>query len=266
MTILDRIVENKKRELVLAEASVSIQELEGSKLFDRKTISLSSSILDRGKSGIIAEFKRKSPSKGAINTSASVVDVTDGYFREGAAGVSILTDFNFFGGSNKDLIMAREESFSPILRKDFTISEYQVVEAKAIGADAILIIAAILDGREILNLSKLARSMGLEVLLEIHEKSELEKVNEYINIIGVNNRDLRSFEVNTAISLELAPKIQAGFVRISESGISSSMEIKALRDAGFDGFLIGERFMSAPDPVKAFSGFVKSIALSHVES
>jgi len=265
MTILDKIVENKRRELALAEASVSIQELEGSQLFDRKTISLSSSILDRGKSGIIAEFKRKSPSKGAINTDASVVEVTDGYFSEGASGVSILTDSHFFGGSNVDLISAREESFFPILRKDFTISEYQVVEAKAIGADAILIIAAILDSREIKSLSKLARSLGLEVLLEIHEKSELEKVNEYINIVGVNNRDLRSFEVNTSISLELAPKIPAGFARISESGITSPEEIHALRAAGFDGFLIGERFMATPNPVKAFSDFVKSITLSHVE-
>ncbi len=154
----------------------------------------------------------------------------------------------------------------PILRKDFIVSEYQVVEAKAIGADAILIIAAILKRSEILHLSRLARSIGLEVLLEIHERAELEKVNEYINIIGVNNRDLRSFEVNTSVSLELADMIPAGFVRISESGISSSQDIKSLRDAGYDGFLIGERFMAAPDPVRAFSGFVKSINSNHVES
>jgi indole-3-glycerol phosphate synthase len=266
MTILDRIVENKRKELALAEASVSLQELEGSRLFDRKTISLSSSITDRAKSGIIAEFKRKSPSKGVINTSASAAEIADGYFREGAAGISILTDSHFFGGSNHDLISARDDSFFPILRKDFTISEYQVVEAKSIGADAILIIAAILGSREILNLSKLARSLGLEVVLEIHEKAELEKVNEFISIVGVNNRDLRSFEVNTSVSLDLAPKIPAGFARISESGITSPEEIHALRAAGFDGFLIGERFMATPNPVKAFSDFVKSIILSHVES
>jgi indole-3-glycerol phosphate synthase len=266
MTILDKIVANKRKELAGASVFTTLNELEGSKLFDRKVISLSKSVLDSERSGIIAEFKRKSPSKGVINNNASVAEVADGYFKEGAAGVSILTDKHFFGGSNDDLKRARDEAFFPILRKDFTISEYQVIEAKAIGADAILIIAAILDSKEILCLSKLASSIGLEVLLEIHERSELDKVNEYIDIIGVNNRDLRSFEVNTAISLELAGKIPAGFARISESGISSPLDIKELRDAGYDGFLIGERFMAATDPVKAFSGFVKSIKLSHVES
>jgi indole-3-glycerol phosphate synthase len=266
MTILDKIVANKKNELAAAGVSATLNELEGSRFFDRKIISLSESVLDRTRSGIIAEFKRKSPSKGNINCNASVAEVAEGYYKEGAAGVSILTENHFFGGSNDDLKKARDEAFFPILRKDFIISEYQVVEAKAIGADAILIIAAILERSEILQLSRLARSIGLEVLLEIHEKGELDKVNEYINIIGVNNRDLRSFEVNTSVSLELADSIPAGFARISESGISSPQDIKSLRDAGYDGFLIGERFMAAPDPVRAFSGFVKSIKSNDVES
>jgi indole-3-glycerol phosphate synthase len=259
MTILDKIVAYKKKELADISILATINELEDSILFDRKIISLSESVLDGSRSGIIAEFKRKSPSKGIINSNASVAEVAEGYYNEGAAGVSILTDNHFFGGMNEDIKRAREEATFPILRKDFTISEYQVVEAKAIGADAILLIAAILEVGEILHLSKLARSIGLEVLLEIHEMKELDKVNEYINIIGVNNRDLRSFEVSTTISLELAERLPAGFTRISESGISSSRDIKTLKDAGYDGFLIGEKFMAEPDPVRAFSGFVKSI-------
>ena len=259
MTILDKIIENKKKELKVLAGMTSVGDLEKSRLFKREPISLSEFLLDRNKTGIIAEFKRKSPSKGVINSSSSVVDVTCGYFREGASGVSVLTDNQFFGGSPSDLVNAREKSSFPILRKDFIIDEYQVIESKAIGADAILLIAAALDNKAILNLSRLARSLGLEVLLEIHEPDELDKVNQYVNIIGVNNRNLKTFEVNTDISEKLAEKIPAGFLKISESGISSPQIIKKLRTSGYDGFLVGEKFMSAPDPVKAFSEFVKDL-------
>lgn len=259
MTILDKIIENKRRELNLLTEATPVRDLENSILFKRQIISLSEFILDKSKTGIIAEFKRKSPSKGIINSLSTIEEVTSGYFREGASGVSVLTDTQFFGGSNADLLRARNKSIFPILRKDFIIDEYQVIESKSIGADAIILIAAALGKQEINNLSVLARSLGMEVLLEIHEPDELEKINQYVNIIGVNNRNLKTFEVNIDISEKLAAKIPNGFLKISESGISSPRVIKNLRVFGYNGFLIGEKFMGTPDPVKAFSEFVKDL-------
>jgi len=259
MTILDKIIKNKRRELNLLTEATPVRDLENSILFKRQIISLSEFILDKSKTGIIAEFKRKSPSKGIINSLSAIEEVTSGYFREGASGVSVLTDTQFFGGSNADLLRARNKSIFPILRKDFIIDEYQVIESKSIGADAIILIAAALGKQEINNLSVLARSLGMEVLLEIHEPDELEKINQYVNIIGVNNRNLKTFEVNIDISEKLAAKIPNGFLKISESGISSPRVIKNLRVFGYNGFLIGEKFMGTPDPVKAFSEFVKDL-------
>jgi indole-3-glycerol phosphate synthase len=259
MTILDKILKNKKREISRLINSVTVRDLEGSSLFEREVVSLSGSIIDKSKTGIIAEFKRKSPSKGIINSFSTVEKVTSGYSDGGASGLSVLTDSQFFGGSNEDLTSARSKSIIPILRKDFIIDEYQVLESKSIGADAILLIAAALDKNELLSFSRLARSLGMEVLLEIHEQSELEKISQYINIIGVNNRNLKTFEVNMENSELLAEKISSGFIKISESGISSSQVIRKLRAAGYDGFLIGEKFMSTADPVKAFSDFVKDL-------
>ncbi|HUX59141.1 MAG TPA: indole-3-glycerol phosphate synthase TrpC [Bacteroidales bacterium] len=257
MTILDKIIAHKKQELSAIDKIITVGDLENSNLFNREIISLSEFLLDSSKTGIIAEFKRKSPSKGIINMGASVEEVTSGYFREGASGISVLTDNQFFGGSSADLSAAKENNLFPVLRKDFIIDEYQVIESKAIGADAILLIAAVLTKREILNLSRLARSLKLEIVLEVHELKELDAENQYINIIGVNNRNLKTFEIDTDNSFELADKISSGYIKISESGISSPQVINDLKIAGYNGFLIGEKFMTAPDPVKAFSEFVK---------
>jgi len=259
MTFLDIIIENKKKEAAILKATTSVKELENRKFFKRDTFSLSESLLDPNKTGIIAEFKRKSPSKGVINSLSSVEEVTSGYFREGATGVSVLTDYQFFGGSRIDISSIRESSQFPVLRKDFIIDEYQVIESKSLGADVILLIAAVLGAEEILNLSSLARSLGLEVLLEIHEAAELDKLNHYVNIIGVNNRNLKTFEVNSEVSEILAEKIPDGFLKISESGISSTGALKKLKSCGYNGFLIGEAFMSSPDPVKTFSEFVNDL-------
>jgi indole-3-glycerol phosphate synthase len=259
MTVLDKIIENKKKEVTLLAGVTAVKDLENSRFFNREIISISKFLLDKSKTGIIAEFKRKSPSKGIINSLSSIEEVSLGYFREGASGVSVLTDTQFFGGSNSDLLSVREMSFFPILRKDFIINEYQVIESKSIGADAILLIAAALGNQEILKLSGLARSLGMEVLLEIHEPAELDKVNQYVNVIGVNNRNLKTFEVNTDVSEKLVEKIPYGFLKISESGITSTQVIKKLIGCGYDGFLIGEKFMSTPDPVKAFSEFIKDL-------
>ena len=259
MNILDKIVQNKKKELQHLMELTSVRDLEKSLLFNRRTISLSESLSANTGTGIVAEFKRKSPSRGILNSLSSVKEVISGYIREGASGLSVLTDNRFFGGSANDLLCARENSIIPILRKDFIIDEFQVVESKSIGADTILLIAAILEEKTIFRLARLARSLGLEVILEIHEQDELHKVNSYINIIGVNNRNLKTFGINTDVSEKLSEKIPDGFLKISESGISSPLVIEKLREAGYNGFLIGENFMKASDPVKAFSEFVKCL-------
>jgi indole-3-glycerol phosphate synthase len=259
MTILDKIIENKKKELSILEKLTSAKELEKSAYFKRQPYSLSSFIADKSKTGIIAEFKRKSPSKGIINSFSLPVDVVSGYFREGASGVSILTDTQFFGGSVSDLMIVRDKSEFPILRKDFIVDEYQVIESKSIGADTILLIAAVLSAKEILKFSELARSLGMEVLLEVHDIEELDKVNQFVNIIGVNNRNLKTFEVDIETSIRTLDRIPVGYCRISESGISSVSAIKNLRSHGFEGFLMGERFMNTSDPVSSFSDFVKEL-------
>jgi indole-3-glycerol phosphate synthase len=186
-------------------------------------------------------------------------EVTTGYFRAGASALSILTDSEFFGGAMEDLVRAREINPVPILRKDFILHEYQVIESKALGADVILLIAAVLDKDKIRQLAALARSVQLEVILEVHDASELKMLNEYVTIVGVNNRDLRDFSVDTARSVKLAPDIPDEFLSISESGIHSPQVIRQLRACGYHGFLIGERFMQQSDPATAFSEFVKQL-------
>jgi indole-3-glycerol phosphate synthase len=194
-----------------------------------------------------------------LNADAMIEVVTTGYFRAGASALSVLTDKEFFGGSDKDLIRARQLNPLPILRKDFIVSEYQVVESKALGADAILLIAAALDSPEVKKLAQLANSLQLQVILEVHSAPELGKINEFISVVGVNNRDLRDFTVDIQRSVELSPLIPPDFVKISESGIHTVSAMKQLKDCGFNGFLIGEHFMREPDPVTAFAAFVKQI-------
>jgi indole-3-glycerol phosphate synthase len=259
MTILEEIIFSKHQEVAAAKERVPVKLLEKSPGFNRKPHSLSASILDSAKTGIIAEFKRKSPSKGIINHQSSVEEVTTGYYRAGASGLSILTDGPYFGGALADLERARQLVNLPILRKDFILDEYQVIESKAGGADAILLIAAALDASGIKNLSRLARSLGLEVLFEVHRAEELELACDEIDLVGVNNRNLDTFEVNIELSEQLVSKIPSQFIRISESGISSTLAIQKLRKIGYQGFLIGERFMKMREPAAAFSDFVKQL-------
>jgi len=259
MTTLERIIAAKRKELPVNMERSPVRTLEEMPDFARKTVSLTQALLDPERTGIIAEFKRKSPSKGVLNAYATVEEVTTGYFRAGASALSILTDTEFFGGSADDLIRAREINPIPILRKDFIIDEYQVVESKAMGADAILLIAAVLDKQRTKQLAALARSLHLQVILEVHDAAELELANEHVSVIGVNNRDLRDFSVDINRSMELAPLIAHDFLKISESGIHSVMAIKQLRSSGYDGFLMGERFMRDPDPATSFAEFVKQI-------
>jgi indole-3-glycerol phosphate synthase len=257
MNILDKIVANKKKEIQHAKARISYTELEESDFFSRKCYSFKDFLLDPARTGIIAEFKRKSPSKGVINDKVSVEAVTNGYAAAGASALSVLTDTDFFMGEKADLIAARKANIIPVLRKDFMIDEYQVIEAKSLGADIILLIAAILTPDEIHKLATLAKSLGLNVLLEVHNMEELQRsIHPSLDAIGVNNRNLADFSVSIETSYKLAPHIPAEFLKISESAISNPETIKQLKLAGFNGFLIGENFMKQEDPGKAMIEFV----------
>ncbi len=256
--ILAEIVAHKKSEVRSKKAEVSADELERSSLFSRRCFSLRDSLLDSFKTGIIAEFKRKSPSKGIINDKVSVEDVTASYAQHGASGLSVLTDENYFGGRIEDLVNARQNQI-PILRKDFIVDEYQILEAKSIGADVILLIAACLSPAEVKKFASIANRLGLEVLLEIHNETELEHICDEVDLVGVNNRNLKTFEVSIQTSLDLIYKIPTEKIAISESGISGVETIVTLKAAGFKGFLIGENFMKQPDPTIAFAEFVNDL-------
>lgn len=258
MNILDKIVAHKKEEVKSQQLKVNIEELKSTRHFSRKALSLRQFLLDDTKTGIIAEFKRKSPSKGIINANADVVKVTNAYSTYGASGLSVLTDENFFGGSMEDLKKARVNN-TPILRKDFMIDPYQFYEAKAIGADVILLIAACLSPQQVKEFAALSKELGLEVLLEIHNEEELQHICDDVDFVGVNNRNLKTFEVDINTSLQLFPHIPADKPAIAESGISNVDTIVTLKQAGFKGFLIGENFMKQTDPTIAFADFVTEL-------
>lgn len=261
-TILDTIVTHKQKEVEKQKTIVSIRELENSSEFTRSPLSLKEFLLDPNKTGIIAEFKRKSPSKDVINQSANVWEVTQGYTQNGASGLSVLTDSYFFGGSSGDLQAARAANAIPILRKDFVIDEYQVIEAKAMGADVILLIAECLTTREVRDFTSLAQSLGLEVLLELHSAKQLGKIGAPNNLVGINNRDLTTFTVNIERSIELADRLPKETLKIAESGINDPKVVIKMQKAGFQGFLMGEHFMKQQDPGEAFRKFANAIRQS----
>ncbi|MDF9798671.1 indole-3-glycerol phosphate synthase [Catalinimonas alkaloidigena] len=264
MNILDKIVVRKKEEIAQRKAETSEESLRKSSLFERSTFSLSGE-LKKKQPAIIAEFKRKSPSKGIINAEADVMQTTTGYVKAGAAALSVLTDIDFFNGSDKNLRIARQHNNCPILRKDFTIDPYQITEAKALGADAILLIAAILSPEAVKQLASYARELGLEVLLEVHNAEELQQtalddnIAPFLNVVGVNNRNLKTFEVSIQTSIDLAELMPESMVKISESGISNAENIRILTEHGYQGFLVGEYFMKQSDPAAACKAFIQQI-------
>lgn len=260
MDILEKIVAHKKKEVAQRKSLYTEKLLEQSIYFEGKPVSLKKYLTRPDKSGIIAEFKRQSPSKGVINAHAKVERTTIGYMQAGASALSVLTDKEFFGGTNDDLKTARKYNFCPVLRKDFVIDEYQIVEAKSIGADAILLIAACLEPQRLKALAAFAKSFGLEVLMEVHNEEELQhNLNEHLDVIGVNNRNLKTFEVNVGTSKQLAEMIPSEFVKISESGISDPATIVDLKTYGFQGFLIGETFMRSARPDLAAREFIEQL-------
>ena len=259
MNILDKITAHKRTEVEQRKQAISIKQLEKSPLFDRQPFAATRFIKER--SGIIAEFKRQSPSKGIIHPNPNIETITKGYVSAGVSAISVLTDVDFFGGSDEDLKAARRFNEIPLLRKDFMVDEYQIVEAKAIGADLILLIAACLSPNEIQTFGKLAQSLGMQVLLEVHNQAELERsICPFVDLVGVNNRDLTTFTVDLQHSYNLVNQIPKDFLKISESGISNPKTIVELRQAGFDGFLIGENFMKTSEPEKACMEFVEAIS------
>ena len=256
--ILEKIVASKFGEVSNRKQQIAVAQLEAMPLFGQRPISLKNNLVDPTKTGIIAEFKRQSPSKGVINATATVADVTKAYTQFGAAGVSVLTDGPYFGGSLEDLSIAIQNPI-PVLRKEFIIDEFQIIEAKAYGAAVILLIAACLTPGETKKLALAAKQLGLEVLLELHDQTELAHICEEVDLVGINNRSLKSFEVNIEHSLRLKDMLPKGILSIAESGIYDLATFQLLKKEGFDGFLMGEFFMKQANPAKAFEEFSKQI-------
>lgn len=257
MNILQQIIMHKQSEVADLKQTVSIGELMDRPGYSRKCYSLVNRL--KHQSGVIAEFKRRSPSKGAINMEADPVDVARGYEEGGATGMSILTDTHFFGGRSNDLEAVRNAVDLPLLRKDFIIDRYQLIEAKAMGADVVLLIAANLDVGQCADLASEARSLGLEVLLELHAEEELGHVNSNVSMVGINNRNLKTFEVDIAHSIRMAEQLPRDTIRIAESGLSDLNNILRLREHGFQGFLIGEYFMKTTDPAATCRALIQSM-------
>lgn len=261
MDILERIVIDKRKEVALRKSLIPVSQLECSVLFERKTVSLANK-LKTSSTGIIAEHKRRSPSKAVINQSFNVFDVAKGYENAGVCGMSVLTDTKYFGGSLDDLLTARASCNLPLLRKEFIIDEYQIIEAKAYGADVILLIAAILTKAEIKQFSEFAKQLNLDVLLEVHNEEELHKsIMPSLDMLGVNNRNLKTFKVSLETSKSLSALIPNDFVKVSESGISNVEAIKSLQPYGYKGFLIGENFMKTDNAGKSAKQFIEEILL-----
>ncbi len=260
MNILDEIIAHKQKEVADRKALYPVKLLEQSAYFNGKPVSMKEYLLNPDKCGIIAEFKRKSPSKGWINPKANVEQTSIEYMQAGVSGLSVLTDQKYFGGKSKDLVIARQYNYCPILRKDFIIDEYQIIEAKSIGADVILLIAAALEPSRLKALAQTAKNLGLEILLEVHNEEELQvSVNEHVDLLGVNNRNLKTFVTDIQISKDLSSKIPDEFVKVSESGISDPNVIHELRSFGYQGFLIGENFMKTGRPGRSAKKFVDQL-------
>ncbi|GEN77732.1 indole-3-glycerol phosphate synthase TrpC [Chryseobacterium hagamense] len=259
MNILDTIIHRKKEELAFSKSKVSVQQLKDSEFFGRKSFSLKETL--KTKSGIIAEFKRQSPSKGVINNKVPPLDVVSAYEQSGASAVSVLTDRDFFGGSFSDILSIRNHIQIPVLRKDFMVDEYQFYEAKSIGADVILLIAACLSPQQVQEFTALSHELGLEVLLEIHSEEELKHINPDVDLAGINNRNLKDFKVDLRHSVDLKNRLPEGILSVAESGIYSEEDFIYLKKKGFDGFLMGEYFMKDENPGNKFKEFISNVTI-----
>jgi indole-3-glycerol phosphate synthase len=257
--ILEEIIEKRKKTVCGLKNMIPMQAWEKMPFYKRSCLSLKKNLLNKNLTGIIAEFKRASPSKGIINADADLFEVVLDYEMYGAAAISVLTEPLYFKGNSDDLMGIRARMKIPLLRKDFIFDEYQIAESKAIGADVILLIATCLTAAEVKRLATFANNIGLEVLLELHDETELAHICDATTLIGINNRNLKTFEVDIERSLRMAAQIPADKIKIAESGISNVITIQVFKDAGFKGFLMGENFMKEKNPGEAFEQFVKKL-------
>ncbi|MEY2596538.1 MAG: indole-3-glycerol phosphate synthase TrpC [Bacteroidota bacterium] len=259
MNILETIIAKKRLEVESSKILQPLKALEKSQYYNRTCISISKALQEPGATGIIAEHKRKSPSKGVINDQLNVNDVVFAYQQAGASAISILTDQAFFGGSNDDILTVRNSISIPILRKEFIVDEYQIHEAKSIGADLILLIASCLKPSEVKTYAKLANQLGMEVLLELHDEDEFSHICNEVQLVGINNRSLKTFSVNIERSLEMAAKLPSQKIKVAESGINHASEVKIFREHGYKGFLIGENFMKSSHPGDSLRSFINEL-------
>lgn len=255
--ILNEIIEHKRIEIEAQKKTISAENLQAN--FKERVPHSLRKALATSSSGIIAEFKRKSPSKGWINEKADPLTVTQGYQEAGASALSILTDEHFFGGNLKDIQAVREHISIPILRKDFIIDEYQLYQARFVGADAILLIAAALSIEKCKQLTRKAHELNLEVLLELHYEEEMEYITEETDLVGINNRNLGSFHTDVNHSFEMIHHLPSSKICVSESGISNPSTVIKLRQEGFKGFLIGGYFMTSENPSRALQQFIEEL-------
>ncbi len=257
MNILDKIIAHKRKEVEIAKVNFPVSSFTQADFYERSPFSLSQKLKSSDGINIIAEYKRASPSKGLINVSdSSPSEVARAYELYGASAISTLTDSYFFKAQSDDFTEVRKEASIPILRKEFIIDDYQLHEAKAMGADVILLIGAVLEKLESEHLTNMAHNLGIEVLYEIHGEEDIDKMPEKVDIVGINNRDLKTFTVDYQHSIDMLQKLPSEYPKISESGISNTDTIIELHKAGFDGFLIGEAFMKEENPGKAFHNFI----------
>ena len=261
-TILDEIVANRKVEVSFQKLKFPQKEVQAKIDLNLKRNSLSNRLFSERSSGIIAEFKRRSPSKGVINGRVQPEIVTKGYADAGVSGLSVLTDAKYFGGSTTDFTAARNANpLIPLLRKDFMVDEYQIYESRMLNADVILLIAAVLEKAEISRFTSIAHELCMEVLLELHDESEIDKIDNQVDMIGINNRNLKDFKVDLDRSLKLLDKLPVNAVKISESGLSDPKTVDYLRSRGFHGFLMGENFMKSENPAMACADFITQLKL-----
>ncbi len=258
--ILSEIVVNKKIEVARQKKELSLKELE-KQLQQKADIPFKSlkEALENSETGIIAEFKRRSPGKGWLHKDADVGVAAKAYDDVGATALSILTDEKFFGGTLTDLKSAVQNVNIPVMRKEFIVDEYQIYQAKLYGASAVLLIAAAITKEESIRFTKLANQLELDVLLELHDERETDYISPLNELIGVNNRNLGSFVTDTEKSFRMAELLPIESVWVSESGISDVNVVKELRDAGYKGFLIGELFMKTGNPGESLMKFIQQI-------
>jgi len=260
MNILETIVEHKREEIAERKRKLKVSALSDMEYFHRQPLSLTKSLRQCERFSIIAEIKRSSPSAGSIAKNISPEKLAQEYQSNGAAGISVLTDERFFSGTLKDLTCVRESISIPLLRKDFIINDYQLFEAKAYGADAVLLIAAILEQSQLHELFAASKELGLECLVELYEQQEIDKLDfDSMNLIGINNRDLRTFTVDLNHSIEIAKLLPHNVTIVSESGIQSSSDLKKLKDVNIHAALIGEFLMKSEQPGYALKQLLQEV-------